>query len=137
MDRYYDTDEVLTDTEDDSDEEGEEASLGELAVLGSIGATGLPKEFNGDTAAKAEAGNNNKGEVEGAALADRWAQRFNAAYPGLQDVIKLSQEQRDYLESLTFSTSESPDGDGRSCRGVPEVRTPCSRIVFEGSPVRN
>ena len=110
--------------------------VGEQAVLSSLGATGLPKEFLGDTVSReqdrADRANNNKAGV----LVDRWAERFKAMYPGLQHVIKLGAEQREYLDSLTYDEqSETPAGDGRGNRhAIRHVNIPLVRLAVEGPP---
>ena len=104
----------------------------ESVVVPEIGRTGLPVVFAGDEMQQRqvqEAGeqNNNK---------DRWAKRFEAKYPKLQHVVRLSQEQVSYLESLTYdSMDETPAGSGRA-DGVEAIQTPLSRLAVEGSPVR-
>lgn len=122
-------------------EDGEVSRAGAAAgraMLAAIGTTGLPKEFAGDVVDKVEttvaaAMNNNVEEV----VVDRWATRFKASYPGLQRVIKLSKEQREYLDSLSYDDlSETPTGDGRSTReDVVPIEVPNVRFAVEGPPV--
>ena len=138
-------DSILTNDEDEdgSDSEasggvaGAAQQVGEQAVVASLGATGLPKEFCGDIYMKAQAKeedrtNNNVTAV----LADRWAERFKAAFPGLQHVLKLGEEQREYLDSLVYDEqSETPSGDGRSYgHAIRHVDVPLTRLAVEGPP---
>ena len=101
---------------------------------------GLPKNFIGDSVSRDQCNamqrtNNNKGEVV-LSLADRYARRFQAAYPNLQQVIKLSKQHRQYLDSLSYDHhSESPTGDGRSYgRAIRHTPVPLIRLAVEGPP---
>ena len=104
-----------------------------------VGQTGLPPQFSGDAVARhynlSQRGNNNNKGEDVATVVDNWTRRFRAAYPDLQHVVRLSRQQRQYLDSLVYEHSETPAGDGRTYSGsIRHTAVPLTRLAVEGPP---